>query len=195
MHRLLMTSLVFALVQSLPAQRANVYGKLVERGNGYALDCTNIVVRSARISVRDFRGKVVLASGTVSRSGKTLSLEAASLRRSPHVLQMNGSGRIGEKFDIEVKSDGATAVVVYVAAAPGFVPLEPFASFLQGSFLLDPRGFLYLSSGSASSGYRFDYRIPRVSALVGVQVYTQAAVLRGRDLIYINSACRKISSN
>ena len=187
--------LLFAAVSTARSQAVRVFGKVVRLSSTYTVQCTNVTLRGNASLLDEFVGKLADIRGNNVGSAAAPVLVVKAITRPAHEYRMGGSARIGEKFELEVRSSSRDGLaVLYVSVGVGFVPLEPFASVLAGTFLLDPGLFFYLSSGSLRETYKVNYPIPNMPTLVGLQVYTQAAVLLNRQLIYINSACRRIKA-
>jgi len=168
------------------AQQVTLRGKVedVPGTGGFIVDCTQTRLTGA---VAPFLGQHVLVRGDVVGTNPP-TVQVASIVATPEIFEIPGNPEVGNTMRFGATYTPGSRVDFYFALAPGFQPLGRSGTAFLGATARR------VATGVIPQGGNLEIavRMPNDAALIGRDVYAQAVLVSGRQVVISNPDCKEI---
>lgn len=179
---------LFLLSTAAAAQQVTLRGKIENVPGGFVVDCTQTRLTGAPQTLQSFLGQHVLVRGNVLAANPP-TVEVVSIASTPETFEIPGNPEVGKTMRFGATYTPGTRVEFFVALAPGFQPLGRV-----GTGFLDARSARRAATGIISQRGILEVSVgmPNNPALIGRDVYAQAVLVSGRQVLLSNPDCKEI---
>ncbi len=191
-HAILVSTLLAA---TATAQTQLVRGDVdgIQGTQRFQLECTQIpLISTAGVNLQALhdmsRGQdIEFEFQVIVQPGPTLDVQ--SYRVIPEIFDM-GNLRFGrsESWEVNGTPGSATAVYMTTRSLTGFLPAANAGSWLLGNVVLLMNQGVIGPTGQ----FRFNFRMPTIPSLVGVEFTAQALVAETGGLLITNPDCKEV---
>lgn len=158
-------------------------------GFDFVLDNTHVSLVSPTIALLPLVGQYVHGTGMWNGSATAPKITVTAIQVVPQSFSIGGNGSIGGEMKFTANGAPGSLAILTLGFKDGFVP---FGSW--GTLFLNPNQMIVLGQGTTDGGGEFsiDIDIPDQPALIGLQVFGQAALVPAGGLLHLTNSDLKI---
>lgn len=183
---------LFTLSSLAAAQSVTVRGKVEDVSGApgqFILDCTNVDLSSSNFDLNQFVGAQVELQGTWNGSTASPAVLVTALQSVGESFEIGGSGQIGTLAKPSVTGTPGSLAITFASLSSSFVPTAGFGTVLLGGIPF------HTGSGTIPAGgtRELSVLIPNDSALIGIDIFGQGAIIAAGTVQLTNPDCKTFS--